>query len=304
MFQQYLSVEKSGVMVENKAIIASKDSELHLYETVTQCKDVQMKFSLPVFAFMLKGDKFIDMEGIGKFNYKPGSSLIIPSHTNLKIDFPTACLDNPVQCMAFVPDEKIVEETKYDFYNRTDASINIEKQVNLKDGAHLQDIGIMHTIQYLVFLFQENNPHRDYFINLTMKELITRVLQSKARTSFLHFFNSSENVMSRVAQYIRDHIQEPLSIEKLASVAGMSRSKFYEQFKLVFGMSPNRYVIQEKVEKAKTLITCQQKSSITEIAYSLGYADSAYFSKQFKEITGLSPSAFHKRSLNQVLSSS
>jgi len=295
LFRYYLDSSKTGVLVENKAMLPSKDIELHLYETVTQCEDVHMKFSLPIFAFMVKGDKFIDMEGIGKFQYQPGSSLIVPSHTNLKIDFPTASLDNPTQCLALVPDESLIEEAKYDFYSLADTSLNIEEEVNLKIGANLQDIGIMRTVQNLVFLFRENNANRDYFINLTTKELVIRILQSKARASFLHFFNGSENAMSRVARYIRDNIHAPLNTDKLSNVAGMSRAKFYTQFKIIFGLSPNKYVIREKIEKAKTLLAYKRNQSITEIAYSLGYADSAYFTKQFKEITGVSPSVFQRK---------
>jgi len=216
IFQQYLDSSKTGVMIENKAMLPSKDIELHLYETTTKCENIQMNFSLPIFAFMIKGDKYIDMEGVGKFKYNPGNSLIVPSHTNLSIDFPTASVLNPTQCLAFVPDEDLVEDAKFSFYQQTDESMKIGTEVNLNSGALLEDIGIMRTIQNLVFLFQENNEHRDYFINLTTKELIIRILQSKARNFFLNQFNSSENAMSRVARYIRDNIEKSISIEELS----------------------------------------------------------------------------------------
>ncbi|MEM6963330.1 MAG: helix-turn-helix domain-containing protein [Bacteroidota bacterium] len=296
IFQQYLNSAKTGVMIENKAMLPSKDIELHLYETTTKCENIQMKFSLPIFAFMIKGNKHIHMEGLGKFKYSPGSSLIVPSHTDLSIDFPTASTTNPTQCLAFVPDEDLVEEAKFSFYNQTDASMKIEEEVHLNNGYLLEDIGIMRTIQNLVFLFQENNEHRDYFINLTTKELIVRILQSKARHFFLQQFNSSENAMSRVARYIRDHIDQPLTIDALSDVAVMSRTKFYNQFKTIFGVSPNKYIIKEKIEKAKSLLAYKKNQSVSEVAYSLGYSDSAYFTKQFKAITGISPLAFQKRS--------
>ncbi|MEO1513459.1 MAG: helix-turn-helix domain-containing protein [Bacteroidota bacterium] len=299
IFQYHLSSAKSGILIENKALLPSKDIELHLYETTTKCEGVQMTFSLPIFAFMMAGDKFINMEGLGRFKYEPGSSLIVPSHTKLSIDFPTASPDNPTQCLAFVPDEFLVEEAKLDFYQQTDSGMDVEQDVHLGNGAVLQDIGIMRTIQNLIFLFRENNEQRDYFINLTTKELIIRILQSKARRFFLQQFNSSENAMSRVARYIRDNIHQSLSAGELSQIAGMSRSKFYKQFKAIFGISPNQYVIQEKIEKAKTALSFKQLQSITEIAYSLGYSDSAYFTKQFKEVTGKSPSFYRKKQIDK-----
>lgn len=62
-------------------------------------------------------------------------------------------------------------------------------------------------------------------------------------------------------------------------------------FSSVEGITIEQYIIRQKVEKAKELIIYDELN-LSEIAYRLGYSNSAHFSSQFKKITGMTPSAF------------
>ncbi|MEL6805594.1 MAG: AraC family transcriptional regulator, partial [Bacteroidota bacterium] len=128
----------------------------------------------------------------------------------------------------------------------------------------------------------------------TAKSLIIRILQSKARKSFLHEFGKANSRMNFVSRYIKDHIHTRLSVQELAHVAEMSRSKFFHSFKASFGIAPNEYIVQRKMEEAKRMLRRDPRMSITEISFALGYSDSAYFTRQFKQQTGYSPSAYQK----------
>ncbi len=295
---QQLSFQKD-VLVERKAYFSSKNIELHFYETITPAQRVPIEFSSPVVALMLQGEKILEMEGLGRFQYCPGESLIVPAETKISIDFPSASEENPVQCLAFVPESALVEEALYDFYEQTsDLAEPSNEQVDFSTDLLLRDQRILQTVKYLLFLFQENNEHRDLFINMTTKELVIRILQSKARRRFLSHFQGGENAMNHIARYIRQNIYSPLSVLELSKQANMSKSKFFNLFKNSFGITPNEFIIREKIEEAKKIILRYPKKSITAIAYDLGYSDTSYFCKQFKNIIGSSPNTFRK--LNQT----
>lgn len=293
IFQYQLQNTQQGVLVERKAMVSSNNIELHYYETIEKAEKVMMQFNSPVIALMLRGEKIIEMEELGRFEYKKGESLIVPSGKSLSIDFPNASIENPTQCLAFVPDSVLVEEATYDFYQKTNKlEEDLESEVDFSTDLLLRDEAILRTVNYLMMLLSENNEHRDLFINLKTKELIIRILQSKARKAFLHTFSSSNNRMNHVARYIRDNIHKSITVQELSEEAGMSKSGFFTLFKNTFGLTPNEYVIQTKIEKAKFLIRHSSHKSISEIAFDLGYSNNSYFTKQFKQVTGLTPSQY------------
>ncbi|VAW13385.1 hypothetical protein MNBD_BACTEROID03-316 [hydrothermal vent metagenome] len=296
-FRYQIENSQKGVLIERKALLSSKNIELHFYETITRAKDVLMQFNLPVIAVMLQGEKTVEMDGLGKFEYAPGESLIIPAERKLKIDFPSASIENPTQCLAFIPDASLVEEAVYDYYKKTDTwdTKSDDGKIDFSADLLLRDEAILQTVNYLLYLFQEKNEHRDFFINMTTKELIIRILQSKARKAFLNNFQKNENRMTHIANYIKRNIGNPISVQDLSKEANMSKSNFFTLFKNSFGISPNEYIINEKMQKAKIIIQASSDRSIGQIARDLGYSDSSYFCKQFKNHTGYTPRQYERK---------
>ncbi len=99
--------------------------------------------------------------------------------------------------------------------------------------------------------------------------------------------------IQRVCTYISRNITEPLPLEELAGVAGLSLPQFKNKFKQQTGTPPRRYVNQEKIAAVKPLLT--EDCSITELALEYGFCDSSYFSAVFKKHTGVSPTDYIKQ---------
>ncbi|TKH26670.1 AraC family transcriptional regulator, partial [Bacillus wiedmannii] len=93
----------------------------------------------------------------------------------------------------------------------------------------------------------------------------------------------------KVQDYIESHIDDPLSIEELADVAGFSKFHFHRIFKGIVDEPLSRYVNRLKLERATNLLTYRTDMTITHIAYHFGFTDSAVFSRTFKNYYGVSP---------------
>jgi AraC family transcriptional regulator len=91
--------------------------------------------------------------------------------------------------------------------------------------------------------------------------------------------------------YIHTYLDRPLHLAELAEVAGISQYYFCRLFKQSMGMAPYRYVLQQRMEKAKALLQ-QRKQTIAEIAVLVGCTDQSRFTKHFKTHFGTTPSAF------------
>ena len=97
-----------------------------------------------------------------------------------------------------------------------------------------------------------------------------------------------ELIMS-MAERINAHPERRTSVEALAREASLSRAHFTRRFVRVTGETPNRYQIQQRIERATQLIE-QTALKMETIAEMLGYLDVYFFSRQFKAVKGFPPS--------------
>ncbi|WP_231746125.1 AraC family transcriptional regulator [Rosistilla oblonga] len=106
--------------------------------------------------------------------------------------------------------------------------------------------------------------------------------------------SGTADAMAEVIQYIHNHFTEALSSEELATMAGLSVSHFERRFRLAFGASPRQYLIRVRIENAATKLRSSDQS-ITAIALSCGFYDHAHFSRSFKNLMNMSPSAYRTK---------
>jgi AraC family transcriptional regulator, arabinose operon regulatory protein len=81
------------------------------------------------------------------------------------------------------------------------------------------------------------------------------------------------------------------NLQPLLDEHGISYERFRKIFRAQTGLSPNDYRIRRRMDLARAMLV-QQRSSIKQIAYTLGYPDPFSFSRQFKQVVGVSPKHF------------
>ncbi|WP_041138267.1 AraC family transcriptional regulator [Beduini massiliensis] len=111
-----------------------------------------------------------------------------------------------------------------------------------------------------------------------------------------HYKSKSEyqHRINKVQDYIEAHPFESFTLAELAHVAGFSKYHFHRIFKAVTHESLSQYVHRFKLEKATHLLGQRDDMSITDIAYHLGFTDSAVFSRSFKQMYKISPNDYRK----------
>lgn len=96
-----------------------------------------------------------------------------------------------------------------------------------------------------------------------------------------------------VTDYIAKNYCKSICNDDLAEIAGISTVYFRKLFKNAYGVSPMSYIQSIKIKRAKEMLESDY-SSITDIAYSLGYNNIYDFSRSFKKHTGVSPTQYEK----------
>jgi AraC family transcriptional regulator len=96
-----------------------------------------------------------------------------------------------------------------------------------------------------------------------------------------------------VVEYVEEHLDAGLTLERLAAVAHLSPYHFARQFKATTGLPPHQYVIARRVERAQQLLR-EGDSSLAEVAVEAGFSDQSQFSQSFKRVMGVTPRQYRK----------
>jgi AraC family transcriptional regulator len=98
----------------------------------------------------------------------------------------------------------------------------------------------------------------------------------------------------RAKAYIDAHLAQTPSLQDLARECQISASHFARAFRTSVGRPPHRYLLERRVEAAKTSLA-EQTSSLRDIAIDCGFSDQSHLSRVFAKLTGETPGAWRRR---------
>jgi AraC-like DNA-binding protein len=95
----------------------------------------------------------------------------------------------------------------------------------------------------------------------------------------------------RAVEFIETHIDQVIHLEQLAAAAGVSPFHFHRQFKRSTGLTPRQYIVQRRIECAKTLLS-QTQLTLVEVAAQVGFTDQSHFTTIFRRVTSVTPRSY------------
>ncbi len=105
-------------------------------------------------------------------------------------------------------------------------------------------------------------------------------------------FSQEYRTMQHVIDHINAHLEQPLPVERLAEVSGLSRAHFSRVFAASEGMPPAEFVLRKRLQRATKLLTKAANLSVKEVSIMSGFEDPNYFAKVFRRYFGASPTEF------------
>jgi AraC-like DNA-binding protein len=282
-------------LTENRRIFNLENCELNVFESYEASYRVPLTFGEFVITSMVRGKKIMHLFDQPAFEYLPGESVIVPANETMVIDFPDAAPDSPTQCIALAVDSDYIRNT-LSYLNGYYNSAGDEKtdwRLHFSQYHFNNDTDVTALINKLIRVCSSDDRSKDIYADLSLKELLIRILQSQ-RLELLTEESAANNNHSRlhfVLQYIHEHLTERIPVNTLSRKAYLSRNIFFKWFREQFGITPLEYINRERIRLARQLLS-DERHTISEVGLQCGFTDTNYFVRAFKRSEGLTPGAY------------
>ncbi|NLR94557.1 helix-turn-helix domain-containing protein [Flammeovirga agarivorans] len=195
--------------------------------------------------------------------------------------------EEPYEVIAF----QLLPNVLQDVYNN-ELPIELQSLKNEVEVPPLIKISSNKTIDHffegLRFNIENKKLMTDEYLKIKVRELISILISID--TSEFNFF-LGQLFQSKAYQFqevINKNLFENLKLEDFAFLSGMSLSTFQRKFKEIYNMTPKKYIVGKRLEKAEGLLKTTSLR-ISDIAYDCGFEDIAHFSKSFSAMYKSSP---------------
>lgn len=160
-------------------------------------------------------------------------------------------------------------------------------------------LSLLHNGEKIVSnIFSNRNNHYRSLYELTdVEQIIDWLIQLRdglCETFSKHNKDYKNLIVMNVKKYIRDHVEEKLTLGKVADVFNISPNYLSILFSKYNDIGFNDYINQCKIDAAKKMLA-DGELKIYEISDNLGFESAFYFSRVFKKVTGMSPRDYIKK---------
>jgi len=288
-------------LIENRTSYGGSEAVFSVYDTYKVAERVERHASSPIYCGMIYGKKIIHSGEEKPFDFLPSESLVLPPNETIYIDFPEAQIKQPTKCITvellLSRIEQIAGRINEQIPKSTESG---DWEYDCARSVHFANTeATIMLIGKLYHIFTQEHRQRDHLVDLNISELIVHMLQIESRKLLIKNYRKhvTKNGLAAAVKFIKDNLDEPITIREVADAAYMSKSSFYRYFKNEFGITPVEYINHERIKYACTLLSTDEHN-VTEVSYKLGFSSLNYFIKLFKEQRRITPKQYQLKITN------
>ncbi len=181
--------------------------------------------------------------------------------------------------------------------NATAAKLGVNpERIEIVPGLVLTDPQIAHIASALKLELEHGEPNRSLYAETLGAALAARLIRRYSKMTRPHAARGlSKRQLSRVNDYVTEHIDDDLSLSVLAAVAGMGISQFKAMFRSATGMPVHQFIIRRRVQEAARLLS-HDRAPIGSVAAQAGFADQSHMARCMRRVLGTTPGAMRRGS--------
>lgn len=229
---------------------------------------------------IVEGEKNIKIDNKDTFKYDKNQFVLLPpnSKVDMEMNIPTKALVLELNSSLI---ERISEKVTLDF----ELDSNIINDNKLFVGQDFDNLN--NSISNILSIHNSYDNNKEFLIDLHAQEMTYNLLKNKGVHQILNFEHN--NPVHLAINYMKKNYHKHISIKDIAYNLNMSQSNFSIYFKNITGISPNEYLKNIRLTKAKEMLI---NNNVTEVAYNLGYENISHFIRLFKSKYGITPKQY------------
>jgi AraC family transcriptional regulator len=196
--------------------------------------------------------------------------------------------------------EYIAVDFSQNYLTKMAVEMDISPNIELKETLSRKDELLQHLS--LAFLAEAEKTevssrlYTDSIAHTLMFHLIKNY--TNAVTTAKQFLGGlSGYKLKRVIEFVNDNLEQDLTLTEIAEVADLSHFHFARSFRKTMGLTPQQYIVNRRIEKAKDLLS-HSKLPIVEIGFQTGFKNQSHFTTLFRKLTSFTPKVW--REVNQM----
>lgn len=250
---------------------------------------------------VLAGEIYKDTTKYNEVNMSIKGSLFTERHTSNGKNRNDVADENSMCLMPFGQTYSAHWQNEYElvsvdfspkYLSKMTQEMNISSKVELKDTV-LQQKDLL--VQQLSLAFLTEAEKKETASRLYSESiahtLMFHLIKNYSTANFQEKLLSgglSGNKLRRVTDFINDNLEQDLTLTEIAQVAGLSHFHFARAFRKTMGITPQQYITNRRIEKAKELLA-KSDLPIVEIGFQTGFKNQSHFTTLFRKITSLTP---------------
>ncbi|UPG91738.1 AraC family transcriptional regulator [Luteibacter aegosomaticola] len=252
--------------------------------TVIRCAaptGLDYAISRPLACLVLQGSKRVT-QGTATFDFSAGDSLLITADVPTVSQITEASADTPYYSLVMDLDPALIAELMVEMKAEVATArlpVHVEPTDHEVADAALRLMRLLDRPTALPVLHAQFVRELHYW-------LLSGTHGAAIRQ--LGWPDSHAQRVTRAVALLRAEFSQPLPIERLAAVAGMSPSSFYEHFRAITSLSPLQFQKQLRLIEARRLMTAEG-SSASGAAFAVGYESVQQFTREYRRLFGLPP---------------
>lgn len=200
----------------------------------------------------------------------------------------------PIEVSHVYLSEGIVSRVAADMLGRPIA------EVRLHDLLRTQDAAITGVVEAIAREANGAAIGGSIYVEALSTQLTVHLLRHYACVDFVDHSASgqfSTALRRRLEAHVADRLEQALSLEELASVAGIGVWSFCKHFRASFGTTPHGYIVERRLERARRLLT-QSALPLKAVAAECGFADQAHLTRAMRAHMGCTPGSLRQARAN------
>jgi AraC family transcriptional regulator len=179
---------------------------------------------------------------------------------------------------------------------QTALGINISPKFELIETYQKNDPLIQHIALNLLSEFDSETGAGKLYAESFAQTLVLHILRNYSTARFTRENLSgglSGYKLRRATEFIHEHLEGDLTLAEIAEVAGLSQFHFARAFRRTTGLTPQQYITQKRIERAKSLLA-DGDLPLVEVSLRAGFKNQSHFTTLFRKFTRLTPKAWRE----------